>query len=94
MVKSVIEPNIWDKSSGEIKGATMMRKAKKTVEGDQTNEWRKSGSFVNKPQRGWLHPDNVVMGPGVVYAVQVWYISSRFHTHHALRCFKHLGLSK
>nr|CAB3266052.1 SHC-transforming protein 1 [Phallusia mammillata] len=48
----------------------MMRKAKKTVEGDQTNEWRKSGSFVNKPQRGWLHPDNAVMGPGVVYSVQ------------------------
>ena len=49
----------------------MMRKSKKLVEGDQTNEWRKSGSFVNKPQRGWLHPDSAVMGPGVVYSVQV-----------------------
>ena len=49
----------------------MMRKNKKLVEGDQTNEWRKSGSFVNKPQRGWLHPDSAVMGPGVVYSVQV-----------------------
>ncbi|XP_078490310.1 SHC-transforming protein 1 [Ciona intestinalis] len=48
----------------------MMRRNKKLVEGDQTNEWRKSGSFVNKPQRGWLHPDSSVMGPGVVYSVQ------------------------
>ncbi|XP_076804254.1 SHC-transforming protein 1-like [Clavelina lepadiformis] len=48
----------------------MMRKNKKLVEGDQTNEWRKSGSFVRKPQRGWLHPDSAVMGPGVVYSVQ------------------------
>uniref|UniRef100_F6RER1 Uncharacterized protein n=1 Tax=Ciona intestinalis TaxID=7719 RepID=F6RER1_CIOIN len=47
-----------------------MRRNKKLVEGDQTNEWRKSGSFVNKPQRGWLHPDSSVMGPGVVYSVQ------------------------
>ena len=49
----------------------MMRKNKKLVEGDQANEWRKSGSFVNKPQRGWLHPDAAVMGPGVVYSVEV-----------------------
>jgi len=53
----------------------MMRKNKKLVEGDQTNEWRKSGSFVNKPQRGWLHPDNAVMGPGVVYSVQVGFLN-------------------
>ncbi|XP_039266819.1 SHC-transforming protein 1-like [Styela clava] len=45
-------------------------KNKKVIEGDQANEWRKSGSFVNKPSRGWLHPDNSVMGPGVVYAVR------------------------
>lgn len=45
-------------------------KHKKVIEGDQANEWRKSGSFVNKPTRGWLHPDNSVMGPGVVYAVR------------------------
>ena len=49
----------------------MLRKNKKLVEGDGGNEYRKSGSFVNKPQRGWLHPDSNVMGPGVVYAVQV-----------------------
>jgi len=48
----------------------MLRKNKKLVEGDGGNEYRKSGSFVNKPQRGWLHPDSNVMGPGVVYAVQ------------------------
>lgn len=48
----------------------MLRKNKKHVEGDQTNEWRKSGSFVNKSSRGWLHPDSTVMGPGVVYSVQ------------------------
>ena len=54
-----------------MSGLKMMRKNKKLVEGDQTNEWRKSGSFVNKPQRGWLHNDKDIMGPGVVYMVQV-----------------------
>ena len=49
----------------------MIRKNKKLVGEGENNEWRKSGSFVNKPQRGWLHPDNSVMGPGVVYSVQV-----------------------
>lgn len=45
-------------------------KNKKLVEGDHANEWRKSGSFVNKPARGWLHPDNSVNGPGVIYTVR------------------------
>lgn len=28
------------------------------------------GSFVNKPTRGWLHPNDKVMGPGVSYLVR------------------------
>ncbi|KAM9514915.1 LOW QUALITY PROTEIN: SHC-transforming protein 1 [Guaruba guarouba] len=45
---------------------------KKTrVEGGQLggDEWT-HGSFVNKPTRGWLHPDDKVMGPGVSYHVR------------------------
>ncbi|KFQ91141.1 SHC-transforming protein 1, partial [Nipponia nippon] len=46
---------------------------KKTrVEGGQLggDEWTRHGSFVNKPARGWLHPDDKVMGPGVSYHVR------------------------
>uniref|UniRef100_H3ARA2 SHC-transforming protein 1 n=1 Tax=Latimeria chalumnae TaxID=7897 RepID=H3ARA2_LATCH len=46
---------------------------KKTrVEGGQLggDEWTRHGSFVNKPTRGWLHPDDKVMGPGVAYLVR------------------------
>ncbi|KAM3910141.1 LOW QUALITY PROTEIN: SHC-transforming protein 1 [Leptodactylus fuscus] len=45
------------------------RKAR--VEGGQLagDEWTRHGSFVNKP-RGWLHPDDKVMGPGVSYLVR------------------------
>ncbi|XP_066465056.1 SHC-transforming protein 1 isoform X1 [Eleutherodactylus coqui] len=46
------------------------RKAR--VEGGQLagDEWTRHGSFVNKPTRGWLHPDDKVMGPGVSYLVR------------------------
>lgn len=29
-----------------------------------------SGNFLHKPVRGWIHPDNVIMKKGVVYAVR------------------------
>lgn len=43
------------------------------VEGGQLGgeEWTRHGSFVNKPTRGWLHPNDKVMGPGVTYLVRV-----------------------
>ncbi|XP_072840476.2 SHC-transforming protein 1 isoform X1 [Pogona vitticeps] len=45
---------------------------KMRVEGGQLggDEWTRHGSFVNKPSRGWLHPDDKVMGPGVSYLVR------------------------
>ncbi|XP_042294821.1 SHC-transforming protein 1 isoform X2 [Sceloporus undulatus] len=45
---------------------------KMRVEGGQLggDEWTRHGSFVNKPTRGWLHPDDKVMGPGVSYLVR------------------------
>ncbi|CAH2327496.1 SHC-transforming 1 isoform X2 [Pelobates cultripes] len=45
---------------------------KSRVEGGQLagDEWTRHGSFVNKPTRGWLHPDEKVMGPGVSYLVR------------------------
>lgn len=52
----------------------MNKGGKKTrVEGGQLggDEWTRHGSFVNKPTRGWLHPDDKVMGPGVSYHVRV-----------------------
>ncbi|XP_042900393.1 SHC-transforming protein 1 [Parasteatoda tepidariorum] len=33
-------------------------------------EWSKNGSLINKPPRGWLHPDSQVAYGGVKYAVR------------------------
>lgn len=38
---------------------------------DPSAEWTKTGSFVHKPSRGWLHSDNSLMEGGVCYAVKV-----------------------
>uniref|UniRef100_UPI00358FE7CE SHC-transforming protein 1-like isoform X2 n=1 Tax=Myxine glutinosa TaxID=7769 RepID=UPI00358FE7CE len=38
--------------------------------GDPVEDWNRSGSFINKPMRGWLHPDELVLGPGVLYNVR------------------------
>ncbi|NXK68113.1 SHC1 protein, partial [Sylvietta virens] len=67
-------------SSGSVRLVTVcsqdMNKlscGKKTrVEGGQLggDEWTRHGSFVNKPTRGWLHPDDKVMGSGVSYHVR------------------------
>ncbi|NXL75967.1 SHC1 protein, partial [Leptocoma aspasia] len=45
---------------------------KMRVEGGQRggDDWPRHGSFVNKPTRGWLHPDDNVMGSGVSYHVR------------------------
>ncbi|KAM7428020.1 SHC (Src y 2 domain containing) transforming protein [Porites harrisoni] len=37
---------------------------------DPSAEWTKTGSFVHKPKRGWLHSDNSLMEGGVCYAVK------------------------
>ena len=38
----------------------------------QGNDWTTSGSFINKPSRGWLHPDEQLMpDAGICYGVRV-----------------------
>ena len=37
------------------------------------SEWSKNGSLINKPPRGWLHPDSQVIDGGVKYGVRVSY---------------------
>jgi hypothetical protein len=27
----------------------------------QPSEWSKTGSFMHKPDRGWIHPDGILM---------------------------------
>jgi hypothetical protein len=36
-----------------------------------TPDWSKAGSFINKPPRGWLHPDQQIAETGISYAVRV-----------------------
>jgi hypothetical protein len=38
-----------------------------------TPDWSKAGSFINKPPRGWLHPDQQIAETGISYAVRVCY---------------------
>lgn len=37
---------------------------------DSSAEWTKTGSFLHKPSRGWLHSDNSLVEGGVCYAVR------------------------
>lgn len=34
-------------------------------------EWSKAGSFVRKPEKGWLHSDQSIKDGGVCYALKV-----------------------
>lgn len=37
-----------------------------------TAEWSRNGSFLNKPEVGWLHPDNqLTPDAGICYGVRV-----------------------
>ena len=45
---------------------------------DPSAEWTKTGSFVHKPQRGWLHSDNSLKEGGVCYAVKVSWCYDRY----------------
>ena len=38
---------------------------------DPSLDWTKTGSFVHKPSRGWLHSDDSLITGGVCYAVRV-----------------------
>uniref|UniRef100_A0A4W3I9Y9 PID domain-containing protein n=1 Tax=Callorhinchus milii TaxID=7868 RepID=A0A4W3I9Y9_CALMI len=33
-------------------------------------DWNQSGSFVNKPSRGWLHSNEKILGSGVTYVLK------------------------
>jgi hypothetical protein len=38
----------------------------------RSSEWSKSGSFMNKPDRGWIHPDfQLDKEAGICYGVRV-----------------------
>lgn len=46
----------------------------------QPSEWSKTGSFMHKPDRGWIHPDGQIKpDAGVCYGVRV-YILFIFYT--------------
>ena len=34
-------------------------------------DWNQAGNFVNKPVRGWLHPDQKLSDGGITYGVRV-----------------------
>jgi hypothetical protein len=36
-------------------------------------EWSKAGSFVRKPDKGWLHSAQAIKDGGVCYALKVTY---------------------
>lgn len=51
--------------------ASMMDRFKKKKAG-QTPEWSRNGSFLNKPEVGWIHPDQQLCpDAGICYGVRV-----------------------
>lgn len=43
---------------------------------DQNNSWnQKSGSFVKRPGKGWLHTDEKILQDGVTYNVKVVFLT-------------------
>lgn len=46
--------------------------------GNDPGEWTKTGSFVHKPSRGWLHSEDSLSDGGVSYAVKVSFSSLLF----------------
>ena len=50
--------------------ASVVDKLKKRKE--SKTEWSKTGSFLNKPDRGWIHPDGQLAAEaGICYGVRV-----------------------
>lgn len=42
-----------------------------TSNGSVMEDWNQAGNFVNKPVRGWLHPDQKISDSGISYGVRV-----------------------
>lgn len=47
-------------------------KASRNAKGVNAEEWSKGGSFMRKPERGWLHSDQAIKEGGVCYALKVY----------------------
>ncbi|XP_025077554.1 SHC-transforming protein 1-like isoform X2 [Pomacea canaliculata] len=57
------------KKESDMRAAIMDRMKKKKM--GQTAEWSRNGSFLNKPEVGWLHPDNqLTPDAGICYGVR------------------------
>ena len=55
---------------------------KKNKVPQQGRDWSNTGSFINKPARGWLHPDEQLdPDAGVCYGVRVSYLSNLNYNH-------------
>jgi len=51
--------------------ASKLDKTKKKASKSST-EWTKTGSFMHKPERGWIHPDTqLAADSGICYGVRV-----------------------
>ncbi|XP_054714847.1 SHC-transforming protein 1-like [Uloborus diversus] len=40
------------------------------MNGTEMDDWNQAGNFMNKPQRGWLHPDQKIADSGISYGVR------------------------
>ncbi|XP_041366256.1 SHC-transforming protein 1-like isoform X2 [Gigantopelta aegis] len=51
--------------------AGLLDKSKKKKDGAHLSEWSRTGSFVNKPDHGWIHPDQQLEpDAGICYGVR------------------------
>ena len=48
-----------------------------------SSDWNRSGAFINKPARGWLHSDQQIADQGISYSVRVCMIHSNDNDNHS-----------
>ena len=58
-------------------------KKKNRLGAPNSTEWSRTGSFMNKPEVGWIHPDTQ-LGPeaGICYGVRVGSLFIKLHIAH------------
>lgn len=64
-------PKPWLPSPPSIDTNIILHSNSQGINGVEMEDWNQAGNFVNKPVRGWLHPDQKIAESGISYGVHV-----------------------
>lgn len=62
-------PKPWLPSPPSIDTNIILHSNSQGINGVEMEDWNQAGNFVNKPVRGWLHPDQKIAESGISYGV-------------------------